>query len=75
MITKLLYEGERARVADNNLLGQFMLSPIPAASRGVPRITVCFEIDANRILNVSAVDKLQDHNYKLQGFTIHGRDS
>jgi heat shock protein 1/8 len=52
-----VYEGERARVVDNNWLGEFSLSPIPAAPVGVAKLKVCFEIDANGILNVSAVDK------------------
>ncbi|CDY36722.1 BnaC02g31430D [Brassica napus] len=42
-----VYEGERARTKDNNLLGKFELSGIPPAPRGVPQITVCFDIDAN----------------------------
>merc|ERR1719240_1609813 len=42
---------------DNNLLGKFELSGIPPAPRGVPQIEVTFDIDANGILNVSAVDK------------------
>ncbi|KAL6538716.1 70-kilodalton heat shock protein [Orobanche gracilis] len=49
-----VFEGERARTRDNNLLGDFELSGIPPAPRGVPKIKVCFEIDANGILNVSA---------------------
>ncbi|XP_030931328.1 heat shock cognate 70 kDa protein-like [Quercus lobata] len=49
-----IYEGERARTCDNNLLGQFNLSGIPPAPRGVARINVCFNIDTNGILNVSA---------------------
>ena len=52
-----VYEGERARTKDNNLLGQFELSGIPPAPRGVPKIEVTFDIDANSILNVSACDK------------------
>ncbi|XP_008776699.2 heat shock 70 kDa protein 4-like [Phoenix dactylifera] len=52
-----VYEGERTRTKDNNLLGKFELSGIPPAPRGVPQITVCFDIDANGILNVSAEDK------------------
>jgi heat shock protein 1/8 len=51
-----IYEGERARVVDNNLLGKFVLSPIPAAPQGVIKMKACFEIDANGILNVSAVE-------------------
>ncbi|KAK9098155.1 hypothetical protein Syun_025200 [Stephania yunnanensis] len=52
-----VYEGERARTKDNNLLGKFELAGIPPAPRGVPQINVCFDIDANGILNVSAEDK------------------
>lgn len=47
-----VYEGERARTKDNNLLGKFELTGIPPAPRGVPQINVCFDIDANGILNV-----------------------
>ena len=52
-----VYEGERARTKDNNLLGKFELFGIPPAPRGVPRIEVTFLIDRNGILNVSASDK------------------
>jgi heat shock protein 1/8 len=52
-----VYEGERARTKDNNLLGKFELSGIPPAPRGVPQIDVTFDIDANGILNVSASNK------------------
>jgi len=52
-----IFEGERAMTKDNNLLGRFMLSGIPPAPRGVPQIEVTFNIDANSILNVSAVEK------------------
>lgn len=52
-----VYEGERAMTKDNNLLGKFELSGIPPAPRGVPQIEVTFDVDANGILNVSAVDK------------------
>merc|ERR1712243_364918 len=52
-----VYEGERAMTRDNNLLGKFELTGIPPAPRGVPQIEVTFDIDANGILNVSAVDK------------------
>lgn len=52
-----VYEGERAMTKDNNLLGKFELSSIPPAPRGVPQIEVTFDIDANGILNVSAMDK------------------
>jgi L1 cell adhesion molecule like protein len=50
-------EGERQLTKDNHLLGKFNLEGIPPAARGVPQIEVTFDIDANGILNVSAVDK------------------
>jgi molecular chaperone DnaK len=52
-----VYQGERPMAADNMLLGDFQLSGIPPAPRGVPQIEVTFDIDANGILNVSAQDK------------------
>ena len=52
-----VFQGERPMAADNMLLGEFQLSGIPSAPRGVPQIEVTFDIDANGILNVSAVDK------------------
>jgi L1 cell adhesion molecule like protein len=52
-----VYEGERSMTKDNHLLGKFNLEGIPPAPRGVPQIEVTFDIDANGILNVSAVDK------------------
>ncbi|KAI3962222.1 hypothetical protein MKX01_030772 [Papaver californicum] len=48
-----VYEGERTRTIDNNLLGKFRLQGIPPAPRHVPRLTVCFDMDANGILSVS----------------------
>jgi len=52
-----VFEGERARTVDNNLLGTFDLSGIPPAPRGIPQIEVTFDLDANGILNVTAIDK------------------
>ena len=52
-----VYEGERKFTKDCNLLGRFQLDGIPPAPRGVPQIEVSFDIDANGILNVSAMDK------------------
>ncbi|BFZ16363.1 hypothetical protein BsWGS_19402 [Bradybaena similaris] len=52
-----VYEGERTMTKDNNLLGKFHLTGIPPAPRGVPQIEVTFDIDANGILNVTAMDK------------------
>ncbi|MBI2009699.1 MAG: molecular chaperone DnaK [Candidatus Chisholmbacteria bacterium] len=50
-------QGERAMAADNKTLGRFILDGIPPAPRGLPQIEVTFDIDANGILNVKAVDK------------------
>merc|ERR1740138_1544998 len=52
-----VFQGEREMAADNKMLGQFDLVGIPPAPRGVPQIEVTFDIDANGIVNVSAVDK------------------
>jgi len=52
-----VFEGERARTKDNNLLGKFELSGIPPAPRGVPQIEVTFDLDANSIMNISALEK------------------
>ncbi|EDO05945.1 putative heat shock protein 70 (HSP70) [Babesia bovis T2Bo] len=52
-----VYQGERGMAADNQLLGQFELVGIPPAPRGVPQIEVTFDVDANGIMNISAVDK------------------
>lgn len=56
-VTIQIYEGERAMTKDNNLLGTFELSGIPPVPRGVPKIEVTFDIDANGILNVTAKDQ------------------
>ena len=52
-----VYEGERIRTRDNHLLGKFELADIPRAPRGVPKIDVTFDVDANGILNVTACEK------------------
>lgn len=52
-----VFEGERALTKDNHQLGKFELSGIPPAPRGVPQIEVTFDIDANGIMNVSALEK------------------
>ncbi|CAM8976333.1 hypothetical protein QQ045_001870 [Rhodiola kirilowii] len=68
-----VYEGERARTQDNNLLGKFELTGIPPAPRGVPQINVCFDIDANGILNVSAEDKTAGVKNKITITNDKGR--
>ncbi|MFA6253118.1 MAG: molecular chaperone DnaK [Patescibacteria group bacterium] len=60
-------QGEREMAADNKTLGRFTLSGIPPAPRGVPQIEVTFDIDANGILNVSAIDRATS---KKQSITI-----
>ena len=52
-----ILQGEREMASDNRTLGRFRLAGIPAARRGVPQIEVAFDIDANGILNVAALDK------------------
>jgi len=52
-----VFEGERSRTKDNNLLGKFELGGIPPAPRGTPQVEVTFDIDANGVLNVTAEDK------------------
>lgn len=56
-VTIQVFEGERQFTKDNNLLGKFDLTGIPPAPRGVPQIEVSFDLDANGILNVSALEK------------------
>jgi len=68
-----VYEGERARTKDNNLLGKFELSGIPPAPRGVPQIEVTFDIDANGILNVSASDKTTGKSNRITITNDKGR--
>jgi L1 cell adhesion molecule like protein len=55
-VTIQVFEGERAMTRDNHLLGSFNLEGIPPAPRGVPQIEVSFDVDANGILQVSAVE-------------------
>ncbi|KAI3648903.1 hypothetical protein MP228_006757 [Amoeboaphelidium protococcarum] len=68
-----VFEGERARTADNHQLGKFELTGIPPAPRGVPQIEVTFDIDANGILNVSASDKTTGRSNKITITNDKGR--
>ncbi|XP_074597399.1 heat shock 70 kDa protein 1A-like [Brevipalpus obovatus] len=68
-----VFEGERAMTKDNHSLGKFDLSGIPPAPRGVPQIEVTFDLDANGILNVSAVDKSTGRENKITITNDKGR--
>lgn len=68
-----VYEGERTMTKSNNLLGKFELSGIPPAPRGVPQIEVTFDIDANGILNVSALEKSTNKENKITITNDKGR--
>merc|ERR1712078_413054 len=72
-VTIQVFEGERAMTKDNHLLGKFDLTGIPPAPRGVPQIEVTFDIDANGILNVSAVDKSSGKQEKITITNDKGR--
>lgn len=62
-----VYQGERSRLRDNILLGEFRLANIPLAPRGVTKAKICFDIDANGILKVSAKEPITGHK---NSFTI-----
>jgi heat shock protein 1/8 len=68
-----VFEGERSMTRDNNLLGKFHLDGIPPMPRGVPQIEVTFDIDANGILNVSAVEKSTGKENKITITNDKGR--
>jgi heat shock 70kDa protein 1/2/6/8 len=72
-VTIQVFEGERFHTKDNKLMGQFELSGIPPAPRGVPQIEVSFDIDANGILNVSAEDKGSGKSQKITITNESGR--
>jgi L1 cell adhesion molecule like protein len=68
-----VFEGERSMTRDNNLLGKFNLDGIPPMPRGQPQIDVCFDIDANGILNVSALEKSTGKEQKITITNDKGR--
>merc|ERR1711904_344337 len=68
-----VYEGERSRTKDCNLLGKFDLSGIQPAPRGVPQINVIFDVDADGIINVSAEDKSTNVKGKIAVKNEKGR--
>ena len=65
-VTIRVFQGEREMALDNKVLGQFDLTGIPPAARGVPQIEVAFDIDANGIVNVQAKDKGTGKEQKIQ---------
>jgi len=65
-VTIQVFEGERARTKDNNKLGEFTLSEIPPMPRGTPQIEVSFDIDANGILSVTALEKSTGKSNKVE---------
>ena len=68
-----MFEGERFTTKDNNLLGKFNLDGIPPMPRGQPQIDVTFDIDANGILNVSAIEKSTGKENKITITNDKGR--
>ncbi|GFV05939.1 heat shock protein 70 B2 [Trichonephila clavipes] len=68
-----VYEGERGTTKDNHLLGSFQLFGIPPAPRGIPQIQVTFDMDANGILNVSALDKSSGKSQRITITNDKGR--
>merc|ERR1711880_11982 len=70
-----VFEGERAMTKDNNVLGKFQLEGIPPMPRGVPQIDVTFDIDANGILNVNAMEKSTGKEQKITITNDKGRMS
>lgn len=60
-----VHQGEREMASSNKLLGQFDLIGIPPAPRGVPQIEVTFDVDANGIMNISAVDKSTNKKHEI----------
>jgi len=59
-------QGERAMAKDNRTIGKFHLSDLPPAPRGIPQIEVIFDIDANGIINVSALDKATNKTQSIR---------
>lgn len=71
-VTIQVFEGERPMTRDNNKLGEFQLSGIPPMPRGQPQIEITYEVDANNILSVSAVEKSSG---KSENITIKNESS
>jgi len=72
-VTIQVFEGERPMTQHNHRLGQFNLTGIPPAPRGTPQIEVTFDIDANGILNVSAIEKAGGRTERITITNDQGR--
>jgi len=68
-----VFEGERSQTKDNNMLGKFNLEGIPPAPRGVPQIEITYDIDANGIMNVHAIEKGTGKSHKITITNDKGR--
>jgi L1 cell adhesion molecule like protein len=64
-VTIQVYEGERTQTQHNNKLGEFTMSGLPPMPRGMPQIEITYELDANGILSVSAVEKSSGKSQKI----------
>ena len=71
--TVQVFEGERQFTKDNNKLGEFNLNGIPPMPRGMPQIEITYDVDANGILNVSAVEKSSGKSEKITVTNDKGR--
>ena len=71
----VIFEGERTLTKDNNKLGEFLLDGIPPMPRGQPQIEISLELDANGILNVTAVEKSTGKSKNIQIKNDKGRIS
>ncbi|MEX2054260.1 MAG: molecular chaperone DnaK [Candidatus Colwellbacteria bacterium] len=69
-------QGEREMASDNKTLGRFILDGLPTAARGIPQIEVSFDLDANGILNVKAVDKAsgKSQSVRIEATTALNKD-
>ena len=68
-----VFEGERQFTRDNNKLGEFQLNGIPPMPRGIPQIEITYDIDANGILNVNAIEKSSGKSEKITVKNEKGR--
>jgi L1 cell adhesion molecule like protein len=68
-----VFEGERSMTRDCNLLGSFQLEGIPPMPRGVPQIEICYDVDANGILNITASEKSTGKSNKITITNDKGR--